>query len=96
MTLTVYPTATPHMKDNLAVTDGKIGHLAAFCESIRLEVMPLIRACVTFIKINMKIKFLYSSLCKFTCVLFDDICHVKEIQNTIWKQKANQSLIVEC
>lgn len=29
-------------------------------------------------------------------MLFNDICHVKEIQNTIWKQKASQSLIVEC
>lgn len=63
MAFTIYPTATPHMEDNLAVTDGKIGHLTAFCESIGLEVMPLISACVTFIKINMKIEFLYSSLC---------------------------------
>lgn len=96
MAFTVYPSATLHMQDDLAVTYREVCHFTALCESVRLKVMPLIRACISLIKIDVELDLLCSSLCIFTCMLFADVCHVKEIQDAIWKQKASQSLIVEC
>ncbi|SFG31257.1 hypothetical protein SAMN05216383_10999, partial [Prevotella sp. KH2C16] len=71
-------------------------NLTAFCETIRLKVMPLFFTSVILVKIDMEKDTLITSLFNNACVVFTNVCHVKELKYTFGKKVTGQNLVIKC